>query len=167
MPVEPEPFDHQLVEMPRQIIREEEAAELRLHEIAEGLGAGEELVAMRAGDALDAFLRQHAVELAAGAAIAIGDEDAVILPARRLDLGAHAGGDLLRPVMPAGRQAGDREVAQALLLGHGQHLARERAAGDDEGGGMRCHGSGCLTGSHLEPWRLGRAGRRRFRSEPL
>ena len=73
----------------------------------ERLLAGIERVAMRAVDAPHAFFRKHAIELAAGAAIAIEAEDLVIGRAVGADLGPHRLGDAARDDCEAcaGRQA--------------------------------------------------------------
>ena len=52
--------------------------------------------------------------IAAGAAIAIGDEDALMGLAAGADLAPHAVGDLVRPVVPDRRQAGDVEPVPAM-----------------------------------------------------
>ena len=88
---------------------------------------------MGALDPLDPLLRQHPVELAPGAAIAIGDEDALMGLAARADLAPHPLGDLVRPVVPDRRQAGDVEPVPAMDPLQLDHLAGQRAAGDEKG----------------------------------
>src|SRR5262245_53322108 len=75
MPVDAERADDQAVEMTQQEVRQVERAGLRLRERGEDRRLGVELVAMRAGDALDALLAQDGVEFAPRAAIGVGDED--------------------------------------------------------------------------------------------
>src|SRR3546814_20212469 len=62
MAVKAEPLDDQPLEVAHQVVGQVEGADLRLGQRVEGLGAGEEAVAVRAVDALDAFLGQHLVE---------------------------------------------------------------------------------------------------------
>src|SRR5579872_209404 len=69
--IEAESLNDQPVEMADEKVGEEERAELLLRHRREVLGAGKKFIAMRAGNALDARLFEHAVELAAGAAIAV------------------------------------------------------------------------------------------------
>jgi hypothetical protein len=58
-------------------------------------GAGKELVAMGAGDALDTLFFEHGIEQAAGAAVAIQAQDRVVTPSPSADLGADSGRDLV------------------------------------------------------------------------
>jgi hypothetical protein len=132
MAVQPQTLDDQPVEMARQIVGEEETAGFRLRQRLEIRRSHEELVAVRSGNALHAFFPQHVVQQPSGAAIAIGDEDAAIAAAAFPDLGPHPLGDLGRGVVPAGGQAGDGDIPQTLALDHGQHLAGESAARDDD-----------------------------------
>ena len=85
MPVEPETPNHQPLEMPQQEIREIERAGLGLGERREHRPRGEELIAMRARNALDALFTQHRIEQSAGAAIAVGDENRTVVRARGLN----------------------------------------------------------------------------------
>ena len=84
MVVQAQPPTDQRLEMAGEEIGEIERAGLFLREGLEGLIAGIEGVAMRAVDAGHALLRQHPVELAAGAAIAIEEQD----PRRRRQRGS-------------------------------------------------------------------------------
>ena len=94
----------------------------------ERLLSGVERVAMRALDAPHALFLKHTIELAAGAAIAVEAEDLVVGLATGANLRPHRVWDPLRMVMQLRRQAGDIDVIELER----QHLARERAAGDDE-----------------------------------
>ena len=94
--VEAKAANDQRVEMPGEEIGEVERARLLLGHRRERLLAGEEGVAMRAGDARHPLLCQHAVELAAGAAIAVEAEDFVVGRAIGADLRPHRFRDALR-----------------------------------------------------------------------
>ena len=129
--IEAEALDDQPLEMAGEEIGEEERAGLRLHHRVEIRLSGIEGVAMRAGDARHAFLRQHAVELAARAAIAVEAEDFVVAGAVRADLAAHRLGDAFRPVVQLGGQAGHVEGAERAVAQR-EDFARQRAAGDHQ-----------------------------------
>ena len=93
--------------------------------------AGVELVAVRAGQPLDAgFIGEGHVQHAAGPAVRVRHEDAVVAGAASPDPVAHGLGDAARPVVERGRQAGDVDVGQAA--GQVHQLARERATADDQ-----------------------------------
>ena len=76
MAIEPEPLPHERIEVLGQEVGEVERAGLGLVQRREQLGAGDELVAVVAGQA-GAFARlgEQAVELAAGAAVGVADQD--------------------------------------------------------------------------------------------
>ena len=78
MAVEPERADDEPVEVAGQEVGQVERPGLLGGELLEGLAAGVELVAVGAGQALDALLGDDRIEQAARAAVGIGDEDAVI-----------------------------------------------------------------------------------------
>jgi len=139
MAVDAERLDHEAVEMPQQEIGQVEGPGLRFRELGECGGRREELVAVRARDALDAFLGEHGIELAARSAVAVGDEDAVVVLAQLPDLLADRARDLLGPVVQLGRQADDVEAGPAVGLAQGGDLVGERAAGDDELAGLVVH----------------------------
>ena len=139
MPVEAEAADHQPVEVAHQEVGDVERARLFVGKRGERRSAGEELVAMRAGHALDAFLREHRVELAAGAAVAVRDEDRRVAIAVGVDLLA-APPPVIRSgrVVQLGRQALHVEVRPAIPALQRDDFAGERAAGDDQRGGVHC-----------------------------
>ncbi len=83
---------------------------------------------MRARDPLDALLGEHAVECAAGAAIAIEAQDLVIGGAIGADFCPHGLGNPLGTVVQARRQAGEVDPVEF----QSQDFAGERAAADDE-----------------------------------
>ena len=87
---------------------------------------------MRAGNALDALFLAQLVELPLRAAFGIGDGDCPVAVAVLADQGAHAGRDLLRPVVPDRRQAGQLDMVEPVRRDDRADLARQRAAGDDE-----------------------------------
>src|SRR5690606_18406467 len=104
--------------------------------------AAVERVAVRAGNALDAFFREHPVERAAGAAVAVQHVDPLVTRARLADLGAHGLRDALRPGAQMRREAGEVTMVPAVQANQRQRLARQRAAGDQKGArrGKRSHG---------------------------
>ena len=126
--VEAEPRDDERVEMADEEIGEVERARLLLGERRERLLAGVKGVAMRALDTRHALFREHAVELAAGAAVAVEAEDLVVGRAIGADLGPHRIGNALGMVVQIRWQAGDVDVSSFKR----QHFARQRAAGNDE-----------------------------------
>lgn len=77
VPVEAERLDDEGLELAGEEIGEEESADVVVPALGEFRIAGEEGIAMRAGDALDTFLLAKPIKEAAGAAIRIGDEDAL------------------------------------------------------------------------------------------
>ncbi len=87
---------------------------------------------MRAGDAVDAFFLAEPVEMTAGAAIGIGDEDALeAFPPRLDDRLPDAGGDLVGRVVPDGGKTGEVDMVEPVRLTDGENFARDRAATDD------------------------------------
>src|SRR5215469_9836757 len=71
MPIEPQRAHDQTLEMAQEEIREIEGSRLALRQLREHLARSEKLVAVGTGQALDAFLREHLVELSAGTAVTI------------------------------------------------------------------------------------------------
>src|SRR5215212_4390399 len=133
--VEPETLDHQRVEVTDEEIREEEGRRLLFGQGGEIVPAEEELVAVRALDALHRFLGENLVEEAARTAIAVKAKHPVVGIALRPDLGANRLGDVLRAVVQARGEAGDREMVPAVEALEQEELPRERAAGDNQGPG--------------------------------
>ena len=87
---------------------------------------------MRARQPLDIVLIQHDVQRAARAAVGVGDEDALV-PALQLgQLRVDRAGDLLRRRVELRGQAAHVDVRPAVELDHGEHLAGDRAAREDE-----------------------------------
>src|SRR5262249_43147244 len=119
---------------------------------AEALRAGEELVAVRTGQALHPFLVEDLVEHATGAAVGIGHEDLRVALARGANAFAHALWNLLGMVVQFGRQALDIERVPAVGPANGRDLLSEGSAGEDQGrGGRRCHGWRGIAVSVREP----------------
>ena len=111
--IEAEPLDDQRVEVAGEEIGQVESAELLLGEGGEDLLAGVEGVAMRARDALDAFLGEDAVERPARAAIAVEAENLVVGGAIGADLLPHRLGDSLGTVVETRRQADEIDRSRA------------------------------------------------------
>ena len=127
-PVEAEAANDERVEMAGEEIGEVERARLFLGERRESLFPGIERVAMRAFDAAHPLFREHAIELAAGSAIAIEAEDLVVGFAIGADLRPHRLRDSLGMVVQLRRQAGDIDMVEPER----QHFARQGAASDDQ-----------------------------------
>jgi hypothetical protein len=128
--VQAERREHEPVHVAGQEIGQVERAELLVLEALEGLAAGVELVAVGAGQALDALLADDVVEQAAGAAVGVGDEDAIEARAAAPDALADRLGDATGPVVEGRRQARERDVRQ--VAGQRHELAGEGPAADDE-----------------------------------
>ena len=109
-------------------IGEVERARLLLGQRGESFLAGVERVAMRAFDAPYALFLEHAIELAARAAIAVEAEDLVVGRAVGADLRPHRVRDAPGMVVQLRRQASDVDMVEPER----EHLARQGAAGDDE-----------------------------------
>jgi hypothetical protein len=132
MPVDPETADHQPVEVAREEVGQPERAGLGIGHRREPLGPREHLVAVRAREALDAFVGQHRIEQATGAAVRVGHEDAAVaVGASALDPASDGVRDPLGPVVEVRREAGHVEAWNRL--DDREQLAGERAAADDEG----------------------------------
>ena len=131
--IDSEPSDHESLKVAGEEIRQPERARLVRSHRGEDRRPGEELVAMGAGEALDAFGRQDRVEQAAGPAVGVGDEDPLVAVAPRLvDAGTDGARDAAGAVVEIGRQARDvdtREGRRDL-----DELAGEGAAADHDGG---------------------------------
>ena len=120
------------MEMTRQEIGEIERPWLFLVQDVERLEARIKGVTMSAGQAFDRFLGEDAIELAAGAAIAVGAEYRRAERSQAMDLSPDGLGDQLRPVMQLRRQAGELDADETILLHDGANLPREGAARDDD-----------------------------------
>ena len=130
MSIQAQALDDEPVEVARQEVGEEERGGLVLDDPGELRARRVELIAVGAGQALDPFLRDDRVEQAAGAAVGVGHEHAVIPGATATDALADGGRDAAGPVVEGGRQAGDvdvREVARQC-----DELVGERPAADHE-----------------------------------
>ena len=139
--IEAEARDHQSLEVTHQEIRQVERAGFLVGERLEGLRAGEELVAVRARQSLDAFLRDDRIEQAARAAIGLGDVDLLVGATARADGVADGVRDLLGTVVQLRRQALHVEGRPAVRPLQRDDLAGEGAAGDDQDGRRARHRS--------------------------
>ena len=146
MLVELQRLDHEGLELPGQQIGQVEGGELVVRIRQEFLVAGEEGIAMRPADPLDAFLGADLVELPLRAAFGIADEDARIsFPPRLADRLAHRGADLLGIDVPDRRQADEVDVLQPVRPADRDDLARDGAAGDHPHAVGQGHGGGDLA----------------------
>ena len=129
--VDPEAADHEPLEVAGEEVGQPERRRLLVGQAGEVGAAGEELVAMGAGQPLHALLGEDRVEQAAGAAVGVGDEDPLVAVAPALtDPSPDARRDAAGPVVELGRQAGDVDVRQRP--GQLDQFARQRPAPDDE-----------------------------------
>ena len=111
MAVEPEAADHERVEVPREEVGQVEGRGLGVVELLPGVVAGEEAVAVRAGQPLDAVPLEHRVELAAGAAVGVRDEHALVAARELVQLRVDRGRDQLRAGVELRGKAADGHVA--------------------------------------------------------
>jgi len=94
MAVDAETANDEPLEVPGEEVGQPEGRRLVIGHRGEVRPAGEELVAVGAGQALDALLGEDGVEEAAGPAVGVGDEDLVVPVAPTLaDSGSDAGRD--------------------------------------------------------------------------
>jgi hypothetical protein len=129
--VDAEAADHEPLEVAGEEVGQPERRRLVLCHLGERLAAGEELVAVGAGQPLDALLGDDRVEQAARAAVGVGDEDRLVAVGAGLaDPVPDLGGNPLGPVVEVRREAGDVDAGQAA--GKRDELAGERPAPDDE-----------------------------------
>src|SRR3546814_14124055 len=103
---------------------------LRFGQRIEHLAAGEEGIAVRALDALDALLGQHLVEQPAGAAVAVEHENAFVAAAGAADALAHAHGNLRGRVWPGRLQAAHRPGLPVVPTEQLNDHPRQRPATD-------------------------------------
>ena len=138
--VEPQPLDHQPLEVTGQEIGDEESARLGGHHLGQFLGPGKGLVTVIAEDAFHPLFAQHLVQQAAGAAITVEHQDLpVAAPTRRPDLQPHRLGDGLGRVVQMRRQAFDPHVMPAVLPHQRNDLLGDGAATDQQGAGRFRH----------------------------
>ena len=131
MAVDAQASDHEPLEIPGEEVGEPEGAGLGIGHRREPLGPREHLVAVRARETLHAFVGQHRIEQATGAAVRVRHEDpAVAVGVRALDPASNGGRDPLGPVVEVRSQTGDVEAGDGL--DDREQLAGERAAADDE-----------------------------------
>ena len=139
--VQPEAAPHDPLEVPCQEIGQVERADLFLLERFERRGAGIELVAVGAGDALDALevALQHPVEETARAAVGVRHEDPVVVAAPGAQPCGDRVGNTLGAVVQLGRETRQVDPGQAPCERH--ELAPERATADDENPATRTGGT--------------------------
>jgi hypothetical protein len=130
--VESEATDDERIEVPREEVRQVEGRGLGVVELLPGVVAREEPVAVRAGQSLDSVSVEHLVELAARAAVGIRNEHPLVAARELLQLRVHCGCDQLRPGMELRGKAADGHVLPPVQPDDGEHLARERAARENE-----------------------------------
>ena len=75
---------------------------------------------------------KHGVELSAGSAVGVRHEDAFVRVARAAQLGVDRRRDALGARVELGREAADGDVLPAVQPDDREHLARDRAAREDE-----------------------------------
>ena len=150
MAIDPEPANDESVEVVGEEVGQPEGRRLVVGHLGEGGSAGEELVAMGAGQTLDTLLLENAIEQPARAAVGLGDEYLVeAVRSATPDPVADRARDPAGPVVEIRRQAGDLDVRE--VGGQGDELAAEGSAADHEdarGGDPALHRLGL---SHLRP----------------
>jgi hypothetical protein len=132
VPVEPEPSDHDRVEVSGEEVGEIEGRRLGVVQLLPGGVPRQEPVAVVAGQALDAVALEHLVQGASRAAVRVCDEYALVPPGDRGELRVDSGGDALRPGMELRRETAHGDVLPAVQLDDGEDLARDCAARKDE-----------------------------------
>ena len=132
MSIEAEAADHERVEVAREEVGEIEGRGLGVVDLLPLGVPGEEAVAVRARQALDAVSLEHEVERAPGAAVGVGDEHPLVAPVQLAQLRVDRGRDQLGTRVELRRKAADGDVAPPVQANHREHFASDRAAGEHE-----------------------------------
>ncbi len=139
MSIQTQPACDQPVEMADEKVSQIERARLRLAQLREGLGAGEELITVSAGNALNAFFGEYGVKLATRAAFAISDEEGPIAVAMGADFFTDRRCDTLGPVVQLCRQASHVDGLPVIYPPERGNLASQRSACNDKNAATRIH----------------------------
>ena len=132
MGIDAEAVEDDALEVLHEVVGEVEGGRVFVVHGVEHLLSGEELVAVRPGKHLDAFLGGDFGEFAGRAAVAVPEQDAVVVSASPFETGPHGIRDLRRPVVQDARQALERDVAQSVKSRDVTDLGGQRAAGQDQ-----------------------------------
>src|SRR6185436_10595409 len=132
VPVEPEAAHDERLEVTGEEVGQVEGRGLVLVHCVPGVVSGEEAVAVRAGQPLHVVLSQDDVERAAGSAVGIGDEDALVAAGELGELRVDRRRDPLGSRVELGREAADVDLRPPVELDDGEDLPCDRAAREDE-----------------------------------
>jgi hypothetical protein len=134
MSVEPQPADHEGIEVPNKEVGEIEGAEFSFVPVLEHGGAGKELVAVRAGQTDRVRSFEGRVEKSTGATVRIPNEHTIELGRARVDDRPDPGGNLLRSVVERGWEVlhGELDHVGTELIEDDAQFAHEGTAGDDQ-----------------------------------
>jgi len=116
MPIKPEPFFHETIEMTRQEVRQVKRARFIIRQSGKFSRARVELVTVRAGQAFYAKFGQDFVQRSPRAAISVRDEQLVEFRPVLLDGRSYSAWDFLWPVMQVRWQALYLQVRPAIQL---------------------------------------------------
>ena len=132
MGVDTEAVEDDAIEVLHEVVSEVEGGRVLVVHGVEHLLPGEELVAVRPGKHFDALLGGDVGEFTGRAAVAVPEEDAVVVAAGPVETSSHGIGDLRWPVVQDARQALERDVAESVKSGDVSDLGGQRAAGQDQ-----------------------------------
>src|SRR5262249_41239013 len=131
--VEAEAFDDEGVELAHEEVRQEERPHVHRLSTQEVGNARVKCVAVRARQPRNTLLLDHAVELAAGSAVRIADQDCLVtLRSSRMERLADSAWNVLRMVVEPGGQTAQLDVMKPVGLEHGKDLPRQGPARNDE-----------------------------------
>src|SRR5580704_12211922 len=140
MPIEPERTGHQMVEMPHQKIGEIKRAGLGVGKRGKYRRRSKELVAVGAGDTLDAFRAQHGIKSCTRTAVAIGNKNMLVAITVRANLLLHRSGDTLGSIMQLRWQVAHVKLGPAIGATQRRDLTGKCAAGNHECAATTAHG---------------------------
>src|ERR1700722_14771212 len=109
-----------MIEMAHQKIGEIERAGLGVAERGKNFRGGEELVAVRPRDTLDTFRAQHGIKPSARAAVAVGNENALVPVAVHADLLLNFPGNALGAVVQLRREVAHVKFSAAVYAPQGR-----------------------------------------------
>ena len=130
---------HEPIEVPGEEVREVEGGRIVAVHAPEAVGAGEELVAVRTRQPLDAELGTHVVDRSGGATVGVADEHEVEPVVVAFESTAKLGSDVRGTQMQGRRQALDAQIDHVVQLADRLELVDERATGQHEYPGRPGH----------------------------
>ena len=130
VPVKPERFPDESIELAGQEIGQVECGELIAGALDKALCSFEECVAMWTAKHLDTQLGGCGLQVSTSAAIRVGEEYALVsISSGRRDGLANGGGDALGMIVQDRGQALQVDVLEAICVGDGKDLMRQRTTG--------------------------------------